>query len=161
MAKRTIETTMHIANAPEAVLGYIADVRHRTAYLPSLKALTDVRGEPSAVGTTWHWRWAMLGREFEGTGRCTEHQPGRLYAFRTEGGLESAFTYKAEPDGDGTRLTISAEFEVPDGLLAQLPSEALLERMGRLEAELVTLNLKALLDRPAAAPCAAGDATTA
>lgn len=151
MAKRQVEVTIPIANIPEAVLGYIADVRHRTTYLPSLKSLGDIRGEPSAEGTTWRWRWAMLGHEFEGTGRCTDHQPGRLYRFQTEGGLESQFTYKAEPDADGagTRLTIAAEFEVPDDLLARLPSVDLLERLGRLEAELATLNLKAILDRRA------------
>lgn len=147
MAKRQVEITIPIANSPETVLGYIADVRHRTLYLPSLKTLDGIQGEPAAKGTTWHWRWAMLGHEFEGTGRCLDYQPGQIYVFRTEGGLESQFTYRAEPDGEGTRLTVTTEFDVPDALLARLPSVEVLERMGRLEAEMVTLNLKAILDR--------------
>lgn len=150
MPAKTVETTMHIDNAPDAVLAYIADVRHRTAYLPSLKSLTEVTGEPSAVGTTWKWRWAMLGREFEGTGRCTEYRPGELYSFRTEGGLKSTFTYRAEADDRGTKLTVVADFDVPNDVLSRLPSMDVIERMGRLEAEMVTLNLKAILDRPVA-----------
>jgi carbon monoxide dehydrogenase subunit G len=147
MPKHDLELTLHIANTPEAVLDYIADVRHRTCYLPSLKSLTDVQGDPSSVGTTWHWRWSMLGQEFQGVGRCTEHERGRLYAFRTEGGLESSFSYRAEPEGDGTKLTIATEFDVPDALLARLPAVDVLRHMARLEGELVSLNLRAILDR--------------
>ena len=147
MPKHSQEVTLHIANTPEAVLDYIADVRHRTAYLPSLKELTDVQGDPSSVGTTWRWRWSMLGHEFHGLGRCTEHVRGRVYAFRTEGGLESSFSYRAEPEGDGTKLTIAAEFVVPDDLLARLPDVEVLQHMARLEGELVSLNLRAILER--------------
>jgi carbon monoxide dehydrogenase subunit G len=150
MAAKTVETTLHIDNAPDAVLAYIADVRHRTAYLPSFKALSVVRGERRAARTTWKWRWAMLGREFEGTGRCTEYRPGEVYSFRTEGGLKSTFTYRAEADDRGTRLTVIADFDIPDDVLSRLPSIDVIERMGRLEAEMVTLNLKAILDRPVA-----------
>ena len=141
------DVTAHIRNTPEAVMAFIADLRNRTRYLPSLKSLTDIQGDPSAAGTTWRWKFAVLGREFEGTGRCLEHEPGRLYSFQTEGGLESVWTYRAEPDGDGTKLSIHVEFQVPDGALGSLLPERDLEAMMRKEGEQVVRNLKAILEQ--------------
>ena len=56
MTTQRHHVTAHIKNKPEAVLAFIADVRNRTRYLPSLKSLTDIKGEPAAAGTTWKWK---------------------------------------------------------------------------------------------------------
>jgi carbon monoxide dehydrogenase subunit G len=147
MAKQQHDVTAHIHNTPEAVLSFIADVRHRTRYVSSLKALTDVRGDPSAVGTTWKWKFGILGREFEGTGRCLKYEPGKLYSFQTEGGLASTWTYRAEPDEGGTKLSVHVEFEAPADLAGALPPPEVVEKMKRAEGDLVIQNLKAILDR--------------
>ena len=85
--------------------------------------------------------------EFEGVGRCLKHEPGRLYSFKTEGGADSTWTYHAVPDAEGTRLAIQAEYEIPDNVLARLPSESVVEAMKKSEAERVSQNLKVILDR--------------
>lgn len=141
MTKQKVQATAHIENTPEAVMEYIADVRNRPLYLPSLKAVSDVKGGPGA-GTTWKWTWAMFGLEFQGAGRCLDYQPGKLYSFRTEGGLESTWTYRAAPDGKGTRLTIEVEYTVPEGLLSRLRPDP-----HKAEVEHVVHNLKTILDR--------------
>jgi hypothetical protein len=64
-----------------------------------------------------------------------------------KGGLESSWTYRAEPDGGGTKLTIDVEYDVPDHLVSRLPSRHILEAMKNAEAELVINNLKALLEQ--------------
>jgi carbon monoxide dehydrogenase subunit G len=144
---QTIDVQAHIDNTPEAVIRYIADVRNRPLYLPSLKSVSDVQGEPSAAGTSWRWTWVELGMEFEGRGRCLECQPGKLYSFRTEGGIASTWTYLAEPDGKGTKLSIHVEYEVPERARPRLPSDAIAEAMKKTEAERVVLNLKHILDQ--------------
>src|SRR5207248_167490 len=143
MAKQKNQATMQIACAPEGVLGFIADVRNRTRFLPSLKSLTDIQGDPAAAGTTWKWKFNLLGQEFAGTGRSLKFEPGRLYSFQTEGGLESTWTYRAEPAGGGTKLTIDVEFTVPEALASRLPSGTAFESLKKAEADLVTHNLKA------------------
>src|SRR5438067_3552945 len=106
MAAQQVKASGLIDNTPDAVLGYVADVRNRTFYLSSLKTVSDVRGEPASASTTWTWTWVLLGMEFEGTGRSLAYEPGKRYAFKTEGGIESTWTYTVAPDGKGTRLTI-------------------------------------------------------
>ena len=60
MTMQQVQASAFIDNTPEAVLGYVADVRNRTYYLPSLKSLTDVKGDPAGVGTTWRWSFKVL-----------------------------------------------------------------------------------------------------
>src|SRR3954453_11900978 len=101
MSSRAVEVNVQINNPPEAVLAYVADVRNRQYYLPSLKSITDVHeaGDYGA-GTSWTWTWQALGLDFQGTSECLEYAPGKVYRFRTQGGLASTWTYRVAPDGD-------------------------------------------------------------
>lgn len=141
MTTQKVHADAHINNSPQAVTDYIADVRNRPLYLPSLKAVGDIKGGPGA-GTTWKWTWVMFGLEFQGTGRCLDYQPGKQCSFRTEGGLESTWTYRAAAEGDGTHLTIAVEYTVPQSLLARLRPDP-----HKAEAEQVVQNLKMILDK--------------
>ena len=64
----------------------------------------------------------------------------------TEGGLPSSWNYRVEPDGDGTKLSVDVEFQIPEGLKAQLPSAEIIDSMKKAEGEMVINNLKALLE---------------
>jgi uncharacterized membrane protein len=144
---RTIHADAHIENTPEAVIAYIADVRNRPLFISMLKSVSDIQGDPAGVGTTWKWTWSALGLEFEGTARSLEHEPGRRYAFQSEGGIESRWTYRAEPEQNGTRLTVDLEYEVPERALPILPTESILNSMRQSEIDRAVQNLKTILDR--------------
>ena len=141
------EISGKIRNTPSAVIAYVADPRHRPLFFPSLKSISDIQGEPTAVGTSWKWTFATLGMEFTGKGSCTSHEPGKSYGFKTEGGIETAFTYRAAADGDGTLLTISMEYKIPESAKSKLPSEERGQKMRQAEAEQVLQNLQTILDR--------------
>jgi uncharacterized membrane protein len=146
MSKSTVQTEISINNTPEAVIAYVADVNNRPLFLASLKSVSDIEGEPLAVGTTWRWKWDMLGAEFEGSGRCLAHDPGQRYSFTTEGGISSTFTYEATATDAGTSLTIRVEFEAPDSLLSRMGVDSLLESLKQGDAEKAAQNLKVILD---------------
>lgn len=146
MSARNVEVTTHINNTPEAVLGYVAEVRNRPLYLPPLKAVADVQGQPGP-GQTWKWTFTALGIDWEGTGRCLEYVPGKRYKFHTEGGIASTWTYAAELDSGGTKLTVRVEYDVPERAKLLLPAEAIFEARKKAEAEKATQNLKAILDQ--------------
>ncbi len=147
MAAETFEVTAQIANTPESVIDYVSEVRNRPLFFPSLKSISDVKGDPRSVGTSWTWTFATLGMEFQGTGRCLEHVPGKLYSFSTEGGIESKFTYQTEPHDGGTLLTIRLEYSVPETARPKLPAESVSKAMMKAEAERVVQNLKSILDQ--------------
>ena len=147
MSQGQVEVSVQIDNTPQAVIGYVADVRHRPLFLGPLKSVTDIEGEPSAVGTRWKWTWVALGMEFEGVGECLQHDAGKLYSFKTEGGIASTWTYSAAAEGDGTKLSIKVDYEVPQSALARVPAENIAERMKTAEAERVADNLRLILAR--------------
>ncbi len=147
MTMQQVKASGHIDNTPEAVLNYIVDVRNRTYYLPSLKEISEVQGEPASGKTTWKWTWVLLGMEFVGRGRSIDYQPGKRYSFRTEGGIESTWTYTVEPEGNGTRLEVQVEYQPPQGVLARLRGNP--QARHQAEADLVLSNLQAILDRNA------------
>jgi carbon monoxide dehydrogenase subunit G len=144
---RTIQVEARIENDPKSVISYIADPRNRPLYLPLLKSVDDIQSTPGVVGSTWRWTVGLLGMDFEGTGRCTEYEAGSLYRFRTEGGIASTWTYRAEADGDGTRLTAEIEYEVPEKAVNILPTESVLASIRKAEADKAIENLKTVLDR--------------
>ena len=147
MAARNYQVAVHIENTPEAVIKYVADVRNRPLFFPSLKSVSDIKGDPSAVGTTWRWTFVALATEFQGTARCLEHQPGKLYSFQTAGGIESKFTYRAQPDKKGTKLTIDLEYTIPQPMESRLPTTKIADAMKKAEADQVIQNLKVILDK--------------
>jgi hypothetical protein len=147
MTAQQVKASGVIDNTPDAVLGYVADVRNRTFFLPSLKAITNVKGEPASASTTWTWTWVLMGMEFVGTGRSLAYEPGKMYSFKTEGGIESTWTYTAAPEGKETRLTIQVEYQPPAGVLAKLRGAP--QTRHQAEVDQVLQNLKAILDRNA------------
>ena len=90
---------------------------------------------------------SLLGIDFEGTATCTQHESGQSYAFKTEGGIESTFTYLAEADGTGTKLTIRVDFELPASILSLAGLDGLLASAKQKEIETVTENLKTILNQ--------------
>jgi uncharacterized protein YndB with AHSA1/START domain len=144
----TIEVTATIDNTPEAVLAYVADVRNRPYYLPSLKGVSDLKESANrGAGTTWKWTWLTLGMEFSGTGECLEYEPGKVYSFRTTGGIVSTWTYTVKALDRATDLHVKVEFEVPESAKSRLPIPSVAESLKKVEAERVVANLKAILDR--------------
>jgi carbon monoxide dehydrogenase subunit G len=134
-----------IDNTPEAVLGYIADVRNRTFFLPSLKSVSNIQGEPVSASNSWKWTWVLLGMEFVGTGRSVAYQPGKMYSFKTESGIDSTWTYTVAPEGKGTRVNIQVEYQPPKSVLGRLRGDP--QPRHQAEADQVLQNLKVILDR--------------
>ena len=145
MTTQNATAEVQVNNSPQAVIDYIAIIENRPSYLPSLKSVTNITGD--SVGASWTWCWSLLGIDFEGTATCTQHEPGQSYAFKTEGGIESTFTYLAEADGTGTKLTIRVDFELPASILSLAGLDGLLATAKQKEIETVTENLKTILNQ--------------
>jgi hypothetical protein len=67
--------------------------------------------------------------------------------FQDRGGIASTWTYRAEPRGEGTVLTIDVDYEVPARASGKLPTADIAEQMKRAEADRVAKNLQVILAR--------------
>jgi carbon monoxide dehydrogenase subunit G len=110
------ELTIEIARTPEDVFAYLTDVSNVPAWQTGVKSSTlrDGRIEESR---------SLFGREFDTTLEIVEQEEPRRFALRAVGGpLPFAVRHELEPTEDGTRLTVTAEGDVPGfaaGLLAR------------------------------------------
>ena len=145
MSAQSVTAQVQINNSPQAVIEYIANSENRPLYLSSLKSISNIEGE--SVGGSWTWCWSLLGIDFEGTATCTQHEAGQCYTFKTEGGIESTFTYRAEADGEGTQLTMQVNFELPESALSQAGINNWLASSKQQEADATLENLKTILDQ--------------
>ena len=146
MTTKTFEISQQIEAPPREVIDYIADPRNRPAYFTNVRSISDVKGDPRAVGTSWKWTFSTLGLDFEGQGRCVRHEPGKVYSFTTEGGIQSTFLFEAAPVGKGTNLCVRLEYEIPERAVSVLAVEEFALKLRQTEAEKMLRNLKTILE---------------
>lgn len=121
--QRTVETTA----SPSAVFAYLGDFTTTTEWDPGTVETTRVSGD-GGVGTTYHNVSRFMGRTTELTYVVERHEPDRLLALRGENKSVVAHdTMEIAPDGAGTRVTYTAEFDFKGlaGLVAPLLAPAL------------------------------------
>lgn len=110
------ELTIEIARPPEEVYAYLTDVSNVPAWQSGVRSATlrDGRIEESR---------SLLGREFHTTLEIVEQEAPRLFALRAlDSPVPFTVRHELEPAETGTRLTVTAEGEVPGfaaGLVAR------------------------------------------
>jgi carbon monoxide dehydrogenase subunit G len=110
------ELTIEIARAPEDVFSYLTDVSNLPAWQAGVKGATlrDGRIEESR---------SLLGRELNTTLEVVEQEEPRLFTLRAlDSPVPFTVRHELEPADGGTRLTVTAEGDVPGfaaGILAR------------------------------------------
>jgi carbon monoxide dehydrogenase subunit G len=110
------ELTIEIARTPEDVFSYLTDVSNLPVWQTGVKSATlrDGRIEESR---------SLLGRDINTTLEVVEQEEPILFTLRvTDGPVPFTVRHELEPADSGTRLTVTAEGNVPGfaaGLLAR------------------------------------------
>ncbi len=107
------ELTIEIARTPREVFSYLTDVSNVPAWQTGVKRATlrDGRIEESR---------SLFGREIDTTLEIVEQEEPRLFTLRAAGGpVPFTVRHELEPADGGTRLTVTAEGDVP-GFAARL-----------------------------------------
>jgi carbon monoxide dehydrogenase subunit G len=124
------ELTIEIARTPEDVFSYLTDVSNLPAWQAGVKSATlrDDRIEESRT---------MLGRELQTTLEIVESEEPRLFTLRVvDGPVPFTVRHELEPADGGTRLTVTAEGDVPGfaaGLLARGAERQIRKDFARLK----------------------------
>jgi uncharacterized membrane protein len=135
-----------ITNTADQIINYIADVKNHPAFLGPLKSVSNVNGDPKKVGTSWDWTFVMAGVEFSGRAETVGYESGKKFSFKTTTGIQSTFTYNAEPQGNSAKVSIDVTYEVPQTLLSKMQT-GVVEKLNEAEGSRAVENLKAILDQ--------------
>jgi carbon monoxide dehydrogenase subunit G len=110
------ELTIEIARTPEDVFAYLTDVSNVPAWQSSVKSSTLVDGHIEESRS-------LFGKEVHTTLEIVERDEPGLFTLRAVGGpVPFSVRHELEPAHGGTRLTVTAEGDVPGfaaGLLAK------------------------------------------
>lgn len=135
-----------ISNKPDQIMNYIADVKNHPAFIGPLKSIANLNGDPKKAGTSWDWTFVMAGVEFSGRAETVSYEAGKKFSYKTTTGVQSTFTYTAEPQGNGVKVTVDVTYDVPQALLSKMQA-AVVEKLNDAEGSRAVENLKAILDQ--------------
>ena len=135
-----------ISAKADQIMNYIADVKNHPAFIGPLKSIANVKGDPKQTGTSWDWTFVMGGVEFSGRAETVSYESGKKFSFKTTTGIQSTFTYNAEPQGNGAKVSIDVTYDVPQSLLAKMQT-GVVEKLNDAEGARAVENLKAILDQ--------------
>ncbi len=110
------ELTIEIARSPEEVYAYLADVSNLPAWQSGVKSATERDGRVVESRS-------LLGRELHTTLEIVEQEEPHLFTLRAlDSPVPFSVRHELEPANGATRLTVTAEGDVPGfaaGLLAR------------------------------------------
>ena len=144
MAKVT--QTVQINARMDKVFGFVADPQRATTFVPGLNRISNLSSPEPKTGRKWDWEFNWFGLTLSGNTECTRYDPNTVYQFKTLTGARSTWTYRCEPRGQHTQVTLEVEYEVPSALLTRVTTRAILEKMNQNRAAEAVANLKALLE---------------
>jgi len=140
-----VAQSLEVKCSPETMMNYIIDITNHPAFIGPLKSVTNIKGDVKKPGTSWDWVYALSGVELSGKAETVRWIPGKEFVYKTTSGAKSTFTYRADPAGAKTKLSLNVEYEVPINALGKMKS-SVFEKLNDAEGKKVVENLKALLE---------------
>ena len=142
---RVVKSAVINGNADQ-IMSYIADVKNHPAFIGPHKSVANLNGDPKKPGTSWDWTFVMAGVEFSGRAETVRFESGKVFSYKTTTGVQSTFTYSAEPQGGGVKVSVDVTYEVPQTLLSRMQA-SVVEKLNEAEGSRAVENLKAILDQ--------------
>jgi ribosome-associated toxin RatA of RatAB toxin-antitoxin module len=130
----------------DQIMNYIADVKNHPAFIGPLKSIANINGDSKKAGTSWDWTFVMAGVEFSGRSETVSYEAGKKFSYKTTTGILSTFTYTADPQEDGVKVTVDVTYELPQTLVAKMQG-SVVEKLNEAEGSRAVENLKAILDQ--------------
>ena len=117
----TAQESIDLNASVDAVFAYMDDPHNHMAVTPRLTDVRDIeRLDNGGKRLAYTYRIAGLG--FDGELVQTVHEPPTRMVFEMHGRLSGRITLAFDADGDGTRLTYGAEYDLPENALTTIGS---------------------------------------
>lgn len=142
----TISRTI-VINAPlEKVFQFVVSPDNWTKYVTSLVDVRDVSSANVEKGTTFAWKYRMLGMDFGGKGTVTENVTNEKFGMKMEGGFPITENYGFKKANGGTALTVEVIYETPSKIMQTVSKSGLVEKLNQKEADAVLEKIKILCE---------------
>lgn len=108
----TVEKTIFINRPQQEVFDYASDPANAHKWQSNIISMERTSAEPHGVGSTERWVSRFLGRDIETTVQVTLWDPpNKTKAKSVSGPIPVEAETKFEPEGNGTKLTMTGQVE--------------------------------------------------
>ena len=143
-AKAAQSTTISVP--PQKIFDFVSEATRATSFIPGLSRIHNVKPATAQPGQTWEYEFDWFGLVVTGNSKCTLTESPKTFQFQTVSGNPSTWTYKIEPVGANSRLTLEVEYEIPGNALARFASQPVFEKRNVDLAREIVTNIKTMLE---------------
>ncbi len=137
-----IEREIFIQAPVEQVFEPVYHPEQQPEWLAGMVKVYDVSSEPITVGSTYKFAYQMSGVKLQGTSTFVELVPLKRCVVRSEGAINSTWTWTYEPQAEGTLLKCTVEYTIPGSTLGRIADKLIIERANTNNLEQTLHNLK-------------------
>ena len=135
----SIFRSIHIRRKPEEVAAVVTRMEELGKYMVGFSRFAPVGKKKNQLGAEYEVYLDVGTIQVGGRVEITDFDSAGRLGWTSRRGTRHSFALKTDPDGDGSRISISLSYELAGGLLARLS-----ERIG---GTILTRNLEASAEK--------------
>jgi ligand-binding SRPBCC domain-containing protein len=145
-----INRSTTVSCPPDRVFAVLADVERLPEFSAMTVGIRNGPGRPIQTGDRFDQVVKILGKELESEWRATEIQEPVLLRFEgtAPGGAKATLTERLSAEGDGTRVELDVDYDLPLGILGDAVDAIFLHSKNEEQAEEILSKLKSLCEGP-------------
>lgn len=145
MNMKTIIRDLRVDTSVERVFDLLVDPHHLPEIWPNIIEVKNVKRSKNNEGFNFSWTYKMSGEQFEGKCETIEYVPYERLVFKSNKGLDSTISWRFQPGGRETHVTLKFEYQIPSSLLKKVKEEIVI-RENEHEVDAMLQNLKSKLE---------------
>jgi carbon monoxide dehydrogenase subunit G len=141
-----VQRNVQIKASPQETMPVLSDARQWPDWYPGMTQINILAPFPQ-VGGKVSFKVKSAGVSMPLTETVLDYQPDRLQVLQMEGMLSGRASWELVPDGNGTRLTTTFDYELPGGAFGRIADALIVKRLNTKALEQALQNFKALVER--------------
>jgi len=141
----TASATVHIDASPEDCFAFLREPANHPGVVPGLRTV-DARPQDEGEGHRGTFTYEVAGVPLELRFRDLELDPPRRRVFEVTGPMTGTATYDLEAADDGTRFTLTNEYDLPGPDILGSVAEPLVRRYLQSDVESWVENAAAAIE---------------
>jgi len=142
------ETSIEINASPEKIWSILVQLEKMPEFFESIKKVEWTSKDKNKVGSTFHAVGEALGTKMENDYEIAEMIENEKLTFRTTSGhLTAILTTTLTPTKNGTKITITQDYELPYSILGKIIDKLAVHRAMQKETEGALKKLKAMAEK--------------
>ena len=145
MNTKTIVRDIRVDTPVEKVFDFLLDPNNLPEIWPNIIEVKNVKRSKDSEGFNFNWTYKMSGLPFEGKCETIEYTRYERLVVKSNKALDSTITWRFQPSGRETHVTLRFEYQIPSSLLKRMKEEIVIQE-NEHEVDALLQNLKSRLE---------------